>query len=107
MTYTINPAQKSRLKLNEQDETAAILQNIRVLLATKQGSVPLYRQFGLLQQFLDKPLAVAKPLLYLEVKEAIEEWEPRAEVVDVDLVMDEERPGRLLPVVEVRIKDEW
>ncbi len=49
---------------------------------------------------------VAKPLLYLEVKEAIERFEPRAELVSMEVLVDESRPGRLIPIVEVRIKDE-
>lgn len=106
MTYTISAADTVPLRLSERGETASVLQNIRVLLATRQGSAPLYRQFGLPQRFLDKPMSLARPLLYLEVKEAVEEWEPRAEVVGVSLEADSERPGRLIPIVEVKIRGE-
>lgn len=106
MTYTVSVSDGKPLRLNERDETAAVLQNIAILLATRQGTIPLYRDFGLPQRFLDKPMAIAGSLLCLEVKEAVEEWEPRAEVVSVSFEADIEKPGRLLPRVEVKIKNE-
>ncbi len=105
MTYKVSADKASALRLNERG-AAAVLQNIAVLLATKQGTVSFYREFGLPQNFLDRPVNVAKPLLYLEVKEAIERFEPRAELVSMEVLVDESRPGRLIPIVEVRIKDE-
>ena len=58
------------------------------------------------QRFLDKPLNVARPLLLLEVKEALERFVPQAELLAVDLVVDEAGAsrGRVQPVVKIRIK---
>lgn len=106
MTYEVSADKAAALRLNEVEPLAAVLQQVAVLLATKQGTVPFFREFGLPQKFLDKPLNVAKPMLYLEVKEAVERFIPQVELVNVDFVIDESRPGRLLPCVEVRIKDE-
>ncbi|MCX4265357.1 MAG: hypothetical protein OSJ64_00845 [Firmicutes bacterium] len=106
MTYKVSADEAAALSLNESEPVAAVLQQIAVLLATKQGTVPFYREFGLLQNFLDKPVNVAKPLLYLEVKEAIERFVPQAELVNIEFKADESRPGRIEPVVEVKIKDE-
>jgi len=104
-TYQVSADSAARLRLNESEPVAAVLQQVAVLLATRQGTVPYFREFGLPQKFLDKPLNVAKPLLYLEVKEAIERFVPQAELVNIDFRIDESNPGRVEPVVEVRIKD--
>ncbi len=92
-----------RLTLNETDKTAAILQNIAIILRTRRGTVPLYRDFGLSQTVLDKPVSVVRPLLLREIKEAVEEFEPRARIVNVTLAEDPASPGRINPVVEVDI----
>lgn len=106
MTYKVSAEEKAALSLNESEPVAAVLQQVAVLLTTKQGTVPLFREFGLPQNFLDKPVNVAKPLLYLEVKEAIERFVPQVELVNIEFKADEARPGRIVPIVEVRVKDE-
>lgn len=105
MEYTVKPAQ-GHLKLNESEPVAAVLQAVAVLLGTRQGEVPLFREFGLPQRFLDRPLNVARPILLLEVKEALERFVPQVELLAVDLVIDDSNPGRVQPVVKVRIKNE-
>ena len=72
MGYKVSAADLRHIRLSEADTVAAILQNVAVILATRQGSSPLYRHFGLPQNFLDKPIPVAKPMLFAEVKEAVE-----------------------------------
>lgn len=106
MSYKVSPVDLKALRLNEADPVASVLQNVAIILATRQGSVPLYRGFGLPQKFLDKPIPVAKPMLYAEVKEAVEEYEPRAEVISITFQEDAAAPGRLIPTVEVEIINE-
>lgn len=72
-----------------------------------RGTSPLYRQFGLPQRFVDKPIPVAKPMLLAEVKEAVEEFEPRAEIVGVSFTEDTSSPGTLIPAVEVEVREEY
>lgn len=103
MDYTVKPA-SGLLKLNESEPVAAALQAVAVLLGTRQGDVPLFREFGLPQRFLDRPLNIARPILLLEVKEALERFVPQVELLAVDLLADE--GGRVQPVVKVRIKNE-
>jgi len=52
--------------------TYAVLQNIALILATPKGSVPLYRDFGLSWEPLDKPMPVAQAMMTGEVRETIE-----------------------------------
>lgn len=91
------------LTLNETDPVASILQNVAIILATRRGSCPMYRSFGISMDFLDRPMPVAKTLAYAEIKEAIEAYEPRATVTGVTFSEDANTPGLLIPTVEVNI----
>lgn len=105
MTYTISAADLGRVRFNETDTVNSVLQNIAVILATRKGSVPLYREFGLDNSFLDKPMPVAKMLMIAPVREAVETWEPRATVLNVSFKEDLSNPGALIPTVEVEIHE--
>ena len=105
MSYKVSAVDLSAIRLNEPDPIASVLQNISVILRTQQGTVPMYREFGLPMKFLDKPIPVAKPMLYIEAKEAIELYEPRATVLDVLFTEDPSAPGKLIPAVEVEISE--
>ncbi|MBR2941849.1 MAG: GPW/gp25 family protein [Clostridia bacterium] len=107
MSYKVTAADLSAgLQLNATDTKTSVLQNIAIILATRKGTVPLHRDLGLSQEFVDKPIPVARVLLCAEVKEAIEQYEPRAEVVGVTFQEDPAAPGRLIPTVEVEIVNE-
>ena len=75
-----------------------------VILATPKGSVPMYRSFGLDMSFLDKPMNTAKNMAVIPVREAIEEWEPRAVYKDMTLFFDPSSPGKLTFTVQIEIK---
>lgn len=106
MSYKVSSRDISKIKLNESDTVASVMQNIAIILSTRQQTVPLYRGFGLPMQFIDKPIPVAKPLMIAEITEAIAEYEPRAKLIGVSFEIDESVPGRLIPTVEVEINDE-
>lgn len=103
MSYKVSTTDLKRIVLNESETVASVLQNIAIILSTRAGSVPLYRAFGLPQKFVDRPVPVAKSMLYAEIKEAVEEYEPRAQVINVTFQEDTSAPGRLIPTVEVEI----
>ena len=106
MSYIVSATDLKAIRLNEADTVSAVLQNIAVILSTPKGTVPLYRDFGLDWTILDKPMPVAKVMLISEVREAIERWEPRAEVVNVYSTGNPAQPGTLIPTVEVNINIE-
>jgi phage baseplate assembly protein W len=106
MSYFVSTKNMEGITLNETDTVKSVLQNIKIILMTRQFSVPLYRNFGLPMQFLDRPMAAAKPLLIAEIKDAISEYEPRATVLNITLETDLNAPGKLHATVEVDIKDE-
>lgn len=94
------------LRFGETESVQAILRNIAVLLATRKGSVPLYRDFGISWDALDKPLPAARSMLISEIREAVERWEPRAAFIGVEFTQDPAQPGTLNPIVEVEIHGE-
>lgn len=94
----------SNAHMGERDERAQIIQNIADILATPQGSVPMYRDFGIPAEALDLPLPAAEARLRAAVKEAVERWEPRAEIRSVQF--EHLDRGQLRPVVEVEIHAE-
>lgn len=104
MTYTVTAgAAGATLTLNETDTVASVLQNVAIILSTRRGSCPLYRDFGVPMDFLDRPMPVAKTLAYAEIKETIEAYEPRVTVVGVTFEERADTPGLLIPTVEVHI----
>ena len=106
MSYQVNAYGLSKIRLNETDTVASVLQNVAIILRTWQNSIPMHRGLGLSGQFVDKPIPAAKPLLVAEITDAISEYEPRAVVVGVTFAIDENIPGKLIPTVEVEINNE-
>lgn len=103
MSFQVSASDLGNIRLNEPDTVNAVLQNIALILATPKGSVPMYRDFGLSQEFLDKPAPVARAMMVSSVREAIEEWEPRAAVKQISFTESGLEPGKLVPTVEVEI----
>ena len=106
MNYKISPLDINRITLNETDTAASVLQNIAIILGTLQQSVPMHRGIGLSREIIDKPIDVAKNLTVIEVMEAIRRYEPRATFVGITFNEDENVPGKLIPIVEVKINEQ-
>lgn len=73
------------VNFNPETEVEEILQNVRTILSTVVGSVPLYRDFGMSWEHVDKPYPASIALLKVDVIEAVEKYEPRAKVESVEL----------------------
>ena len=58
-----------------------IIQNVRTILTTAQGSAPLYREFGIDAGLVDAPISVAKAKLTAEIARQIAAFEPRCQLV--------------------------
>ena len=104
MAYTVKAYALEKINLAPEDTTEEVLQNVAVILSTPKFSVPLERGLGLAQRFLDKPIPAAQSILISEVLDAVEEYEPRAEVTNVTFETGE-TPGLMVPVLEVNIVD--
>lgn len=101
MKYKVSSADKITMQFQQEDKVLSVLQNIALLLNTKKGTIPMYREFGLDMNFIDKPVEVAETIAFSEITDAVEEFEPRAAVVDV--TFEKTADGRMSIVVEVEI----
>lgn len=66
-----------------ESEAAEIIQNVRTILNTRVGTVPLHRDFGISWEHVDKPLPVAMSIMQGVIVDAVSEFEPRAKVEKV------------------------
>jgi len=71
---------------------AAIGQSIQTILGTQKRSVPLKPDFGI-DWFAvqDKPMSEAPALLIAEAHSALERWEKRIKVIEVEPFLDGEK----------------
>ena len=92
-----------KVTLGEKDLLRSVVQNVRTILRTPKYTVPLDREFGMNTSFVDSPITVVPPLLIAEIREAIEEYEPRCSVTNIAFGIDKAAPGKLIPTVEVEI----
>lgn len=103
--YVVKAYTGDKINLAPETREEEILQNLSMLLSTPKFTVPLDRDFGLSQRFVDKPLPVAEALFVSEILDAIEKYEPRVEVDGVTFEQGD-TPGMLIPRVEVNILDD-
>jgi len=106
MSYTVSTTDVSKISLNETDYVESVLQNIRVLLSTWQGDVPLYRDFGINPELLHRPINAVESLLIEDVTEKIEKYEPRATVTQVSFDATSAFSDHLGITVEVEVNAE-
>lgn len=81
-----------------------IMQNVRTIVSTTMGTVPLEREFGIDTGALDNPLPVTRVRMTGRIIEAIQLYEPRVEVTKVNYQVDA-LEGRLIPIVKIRLKE--
>lgn len=105
MSYQVSEADLKTIRLNEQDTVSSVLHNVALILATPKGTIPMYRDFGLDLEFLDMPIPEAEVRMIAPIREAVEEWEPRATVKDVFFTRSGDGSGRLVPRVEIEINE--
>lgn len=103
--YIVAASDAIDLQFNETDTVKSVLQNVYIILNTWQGSVPLYRSFGISDDFLHKPINIAQSMMIASVQEAIETYEPRAKFVGLSFQTDSNNTEILRPIVEVTINE--
>ena len=98
MVYTVTPDTPAVLGTEGVDE---ILQNIALLIRTRQGDCPGFRRFGLPKNYLGMPVQAALSVFRNELRNGLRDFEIPAEIL---LVRGELMPnGDLYPIVEVEI----
>ena len=88
-------------------EAAEVLQNVQTILSTRRGTVPLDRDFGLSWSYIDRPLPVARMMLKAEIIQALQVYEPRAQVTAVDFQdsTTDAMDGILKPIVRLKLAE--
>lgn len=102
MTAVVDSSKNYSQTFQESGVAQSVIQNVALLLNTKKGTIPMYREFGLPMEFVDKTIDVAETLATVEISDALEEFEPRAELRD--LTITKAADGRMAIIVEVEIK---
>lgn len=102
MAYLITAGALGPIKLNETDPIASTVQNVGIILRTLEGTVPLYREFGISSEPLHMSIPAAKALLLAEIKEKVERFEPRVTVIGVSF---QQTGVGLIPTVEVEMRE--
>lgn len=105
MNYVVSLG--SEVNFDPETEVVEILQNVRTIIGTRKGTVPLDRDFGISWDYVDQPIAVAQMLMRSEIVDAVETYEPRAKVESVIFngSQEDSLDGVLKPVVTVSIGD--
>ena len=84
-------------------EVEEVLQNVRMILGIRRGSVPIDREIGLPTSALDAPAQSARAILTSQVAKSISTFEPRARLVSVTTKAASD--GRLEPIVRISITE--
>lgn len=105
-SYKVSADDGAALELGAADTVKSVMQAIKLILTTPKGTVPLYRDFGVNMDFLDLPGPGAEQRARAEIREAIEQWEPRATVKSITFSRAGAASGKLIPTVEVEINSE-
>ena len=102
MVHTITADEHPVIKIAPATLIEEVLQNVSMIITTIKYTAPLFRDFGISATFLDKPTIAAEAILIAEIFDAIEMYEPRAEILNVSFTRDE-RTGKAAPRLEVGI----
>ena len=96
-------ASLEQIEIFPDNEQLEVIQNVKTILTTIQGTVPLDRDFGIDSEVIDKPVNVIRPLIVQEVKEKLAKYEPRVKFISM-LWDGAGSEGRIVPTVRVAIK---
>lgn len=101
MQYEITAKDPTTVDMSPKTEALEILQNVRTILSTQKGTIPLDREFGLDSTVIDLPVALARAKLTNEIFQAIKRYEPRVKVDSITFTWD--ISGKLVPKVVITI----
>lgn len=105
MTVIIDSREKLTLALMPETERQEIIQNVYCILQTALGDVPHLRDYGLDNSFLHMPQGTAQSRYAAAIAEAIELYEPRVAVGNIEFENNANDPGKMLPRVEVTFNE--
>jgi len=81
-----------------------VIQNVRTIITTPKGTLPLDRGFGISIQFLDSPITTARAKAEQEIFMQVKKYEPRAVIKQIiwanDPISGSLKPNVVLEVVK-------
>ena len=99
MNYFIEDDGNTHYSLCENNRDRSILQNVMLLISTRKGTVPMYRDFGIPMDYLDKPATIAATIAAKEINDALDKFEPRAKLKNIYFKSD--KSGKMTLEVEI------
>lgn len=98
----------SEIIIKPSTELEEIIQNVKTILSTVVGEVPLDREFGTDREILDLPISIATAKISTALVKAINKFEPRARVVKINYLQSQSdsMDGTLKPVVDIELVEE-
>lgn len=99
----IRASDKHPLSLAPETETDAKVQELWILLCTVLGEVPLYRDFGISNDYLHMPVDMVETAMTMAITDAFEKFAPDVEIENIyfETSLDKTMQGILSPVLEV------
>lgn len=99
----------NNINLMPENYVEEIIQNIKVIVTTVIGNVPLDRKFGINGNVIDAAQPKGKSMLTINILESVQDYEPRVEISGIEFIEDVKgaEKGILIPKLEVKIKDEY
>jgi phage baseplate assembly protein W len=79
-----------------------VMQNVRTILTTRRGTVPLDRDFGISFDFLDSPINTTRAKAEQEIFLQLKKYEPRAVLKQIIWETDV-ISGQISPSVKVEV----
>lgn len=83
-----------KISFSDGGEREELRRTLTALFATRAGSLPGDREFGISWECLDELPDVAENLFYLEALKKVEKYEPRVEIADI---VFEHEEGSMIP----------
>ncbi|MDL2279062.1 hypothetical protein LJC15_00160 [Desulfovibrio sp. OttesenSCG-928-G11] len=86
-----------------------LAQEVRIVMTTRKGSLPLDRDFGIDFTVIDQPINRVLPVYVAEVARQIEKYVPRVKVLSVEFrpPRSEAVDGVLRPLAKVKVREEY
>lgn len=106
MSVVVDTTETINLNIEPTTVEEEVIQNLWVLYSSLEYDCPLDRGLGMKADYIDRPIETAKALAMSDIYEKTEEYEPRADIVDISFSADYEN-GILKPIVEVEVNGEY
>lgn len=100
MRHTITGDELTAIDLAPETEDREITQNLLIIINSIEGTIPLDRGLGLSSQYIHSSIAAAQSLIAADIVGKIQDYEPRAQLINIDFEQDHET-GKLTPMLEV------